>query len=360
MHELTVGASTRLYVGHGLLSDTELLGEMLSGTPSALLVCGQGVPEALSEPCWQTLQTLPLRSEKMTLTDDESGKNIAALNDIFDPLLDSGHGRDTCLLALGGGVTGDMTGFAAACYQRGVRWLNLPTTLLAQADACIGGKTGVNHALGKNMIGAFHAPSHVLADVTALSSLPQRQLSAGLAEIIKHALIADDTLLDWLENNLDALLKCCPDALEEAVFRSCQIKAAIVTRDEKEQGERALLNFGHSFAHAMETWLNYRDLLHGEAVAIGMVMAASLSQQLHGLEKTAVERISSVIARSKLPTRAPAGMSADDFLRLMRRDKKVLSGAMRLVLLPRIGQAELVEMADENELSSLLRDSAQG
>jgi 3-dehydroquinate synthase len=245
--------------------------------------------------------------------------------------------RDACIAALGGGVVGDMAGFAAACYQRGVDYVQFPTTLLAQVDSSVGGKTGVNHPGGKNLIGAFHQPRAVVSDTDTLATLPPRELRAGLAEVIKAALVADRDFLHWIEANLESLLALEPDALAHAIRRSCQIKAAIVAEDEREHGRRALLNLGHTFGHAIETAAGYGEWLHGEAVAAGLVLAADLSRRLGWIDAADVARLTSLLARAGLPIVAPP-IGAGRALALMGLDKKVLAGRIRLVLLRRLGE----------------------
>jgi len=283
------------------------------------------------------------RVEAVVLPDGEQYKNLETLNLIFDKLLEKRFNRKATLVALGGGVVGDMTGFAAACYQRGVAFIQIPTTLLSQVDSSVGGKTGVNHALGKNMIGAFHQPRAVLADISVLNSLPDRELSAGLAEVIKYGLIADEAFLVWLEANMASLVGRDAAALTYAIRRSCEIKADVVARDEKEGGLRANLNLGHTFGHAIETARGYGDWLHGEAVAAGMVMAVDLSVRLGWLEAAQLQRTIDLIVAAGLPVAAPASMDVPTFLDLMAVDKKVLSGKIRLVLLKAMGQAVVTE-----------------
>ena len=358
MRELDAGGNSVLQIGADLLANPQAIGAAIAG-PTALLVSGAGVPEPLRQQVLTSLAQLPIQHDSLQIRDDEESKTLDSVMGIFDHLLAKGHGRDTTLLALGGGITGDMTGFAAACYQRGVPWINLPTTLLAQVDASIGGKTGVNHRLGKNMIGAFHPPARVLADIGALQSLPPRHIGAGLAEIIKHAFIVPGTFADWLEQQLPALLAGDPDRLQEAVFLSSSIKAEIVKRDLRESGERALLNFGHTFAHAIETHLNYKQLLHGEAVAIGMALASDFSVAQGYLSPAIDERLKALLALAELPLSPPQGMSAEDFLRLMQHDKKVLSQELRLVLLRTEGEASnafVTPVKDRKPLLRLLRE----
>ena len=279
------------------------------------------------------------------LPDGEKYKNIEHLNLIFDALLKAGFNRDATVLALGGGVIGDMAGFASACFQRGVYFIQVPTTLLSQVDSSVGGKTGINHPLGKNMIGAFQQPQVVLADMSQLSTLPDRELSAGLAEVIKYALLGDLDFLIWLEENMDALVGRDSALLAEAVYRSCAHKARIVANDEKEQGERALLNLGHTFGHAIESYLGYGIWLHGEAVATGMVMAADLSQRLGWISVKDLERTKKIIQRAHLPVKCPA-IPLDEFLAYMAHDKKVLNGQLRLVLMKSLGQAVITKEFD--------------
>ncbi len=279
------------------------------------------------------------------LPDGEKYKNIEHLNLIFDALLEAGFNRDCTVLALGGGVIGDMAGFASACFQRGVYFVQVPTTLLSQVDSSVGGKTGINHPLGKNMIGAFQQPQVVLADMSQLNTLPERELSAGLAEVIKYALLGDEDFLVWLEAHIDALVARDPVYLAEAVYRSCAHKARIVANDEKEQGERALLNLGHTFGHAIESYLGYGEWLHGEAVATGMVMAADLSHRMGWISTEDLERTKNIISRAKLPIVCPK-IPLDDFLGYMAHDKKVLNGQLRLVLIKHIGQAIITKDFD--------------
>ena len=279
------------------------------------------------------------------LPDGEKYKNIEHLNLIFDALLASGFNRDCTVLALGGGVMGDMAGFASACFQRGVYFIQVPTTLLSQVDSSVGGKTGINHPLGKNMIGAFQQPQVVLADMSQLKTLPARELSAGLAEVIKYALLGDTDFLTWLEQHIDDLVQGDEAALAEAVYRSCAHKARIVANDEKEQGERALLNLGHTFGHAIESYLGYGEWLHGEAVATGMVMAADLSQRMGWISAEDLVRTKNIIQRANLPIVCPQ-IPLDDFLAYMAHDKKVLNGQLRLVLMQAVGQAIITKTFD--------------
>lgn len=287
---------------------------------------------------------------EVILPDGEQFKNLNTLNLIFDRLLEARHNRTTTLIALGGGVTGDMTGFAASCYQRGVDFIQVPTTLLSMVDSSVGGKTGVNHALGKNMIGAFYQPNCVLADTDLLQTLPARELAAGIAEVIKYGLISDYDFFVWLEQNMDQLVSGDEESLAYAIDRSCQNKASVVARDEREGGVRAILNFGHTFGHAIETAQGYGVWLHGEAVAAGMVMAADLSQRMGMITQGELDRLVGLLERAKLPVKAPQDMSENDFISLMLVDKKVLDGRLRLVLLKAMGEAVVTSDIDKDLL----------
>ena len=293
------------------------------------------------------------------LPDGEAYKTLDTLKLIFDALMQHRFNRDCTVIALGGGVVGDMAGFAAASYQRGVDFIQVPTTLLSQVDSSVGGKTGVNHPLGKNMIGAFKQPKLVMADMSLLSTLPDRELSAGLAEVIKYALIGDLAFLDWLESNIQGLMKRDSILLAEAVFRSCQHKALIVAADEHEQGDRALLNFGHTFGHAIESFMGYGEWLHGEAVATGMLMAADLSARIGWIASEDVARIRRLLLAAKLPVSVP-DIGCDAFLSLMSQDKKVLDGQLRLVLLKKMGQAVITREFDFQLLMQTLQNKAPG
>ena len=293
------------------------------------------------------------------LPDGEAYKTLDSLKLIFDALMQRRFNRDCTVLALGGGVVGDMAGFAAASFQRGVDFVQVPTTLLSQVDSSVGGKTGVNHPLGKNMIGAFKQPKLVLADMSLLSTLPDRELSAGLAEVIKYALIGDLEFLDWLELNIHGLMKRDSQLLAEAVFRSCQHKARIVAADEHEQGDRALLNLGHTFGHAIESFMGYGEWLHGEAVATGMLMAADLSARLGWILNEDVARIRRLLLAAKLPVVVP-DIGSDEFLSLMGQDKKVLDGQLRLVLLKKMGQAIITKEFDFQLLLQTLQNKEPG
>lgn len=296
---------------------------------------------------------------KIILPDGESYKNLDTLNLIFDDLLQARHSRKTTLIALGGGVVGDMTGFAAACYQRGVDFIQVPTTLLSQVDSSVGGKTGVNHSLGKNMIGAFYQPNAVIIDTHTLSTLPNREFSAGMAEVIKYGLICDRPFYDWLNENIEILMARDGDALSYAIHRSCADKAKVVEQDEKESGIRAILNLGHTFGHAIETHMGYGDWLHGEAVAAGIVMAAGFSRQLGYLSSDEVESITGLLQKAGLPVNPPNAMNAEDFLKHMAVDKKAVDGHIRLVLLESVGNAVVEDSFAFDSLQSFLNKVCQ-
>lgn len=292
----------------------------------------------------------------VVLPDGEQYKTQQYIDQIYDALMDNHCSRDVTLIALGGGVIGDMTGFAAASFMRGVNFIQIPTTLLSQVDSSVGGKTGINHPKGKNMIGAFWQPQMVLADMHTLTTLPQRELSAGMAEVIKYALIMDADFLTWLEDNMSALMSLDKVALAEAVARCCQYKADIVAQDERESGKRALLNFGHTFGHVIETHEGYGKWLHGEAVAAGMVQAAQLSQQMGWISEQDVQRISEVLQAAHLPIKPPA-IDTQTTLGLMQHDKKVKSGQVRLILLKSVGEAVVTADFDQTLLEAVLTDT---
>lgn len=294
------------------------------------------------------------------LPDGEAYKTLDTLSRIYDTLLEAGHNRGTTLLALGGGVVGDMCGFAAASYQRGVNFVQVPTTLLSMVDSSVGGKTGVNHPLGKNMIGAFHQPQCVVADIALLDTLPAREYAAGLAEVIKYGLIADEPFFCWLEDNMDALLARDEAALTHAVYQSCVNKAVVVADDEREGGRRAILNLGHTFGHAIETAQGYGNWLHGEAVATGMVLALSLSRRLGWISAAVEARGRRLLERAALPLAPPGDMEVDQFLLLMGRDKKVVDGQLRLVLLKALGEAVVTAEAPTEAIVATLTDAGLG
>ena len=294
-----------------------------------------------------------LHYSEIILPDGEEYKNLEVLKKIYDQLLQDKHNRTTTLIALGGGVIGDMTGYAAASYQRGVNFIQIPTTLLSQVDSSVGGKTGVNHPLGKNMIGAFHQPQCVIADTDTLNTLPDRELSAGIAEVIKYGLICDSDFYQWLDANVEQLFDRNQAALEEAIYRSCDNKAKVVASDEREAGIRAILNLGHTFGHAIETAQGYGNWLHGEAVAAGMMLAIELSCLKGWVSKQEVCDLENMLKLAHLPVKPPA-MTQQQFLDLMAVDKKVIDGQLRLVLLESIGKAKVTSEATETEIRQVL------
>ena len=340
-----------IYIGAGLLGQAELLTRHIAGTRVAIVTNETVAPLYLAK---LRAHVASLQPVEVVLPDGEQYKSLEVLNRIFDALLAARCDRRTTVIALGGGVVGDMAGFAAACYQRGVPFIQVPTTLLAQVDSSVGGKTGVNHPLGKNMIGAFYQPRAVIIDTDTLNTLPDRELSAGLSEVIKYGLIRDPEFFSWLETNLDKLLKRDAEALAFAIHRSCRNKAEVVAADERESGVRATLNLGHSFGHAIETGMGYGSWLHGEAVAAGMLMAADLSRRLGWLSAAEVVRIEKLLQRARLPLQAPAKLSPARFLELMAVDKKVLDGRLRLVLLKRLGEAVVTDDYPRAELEATL------
>ncbi|MGI9246221.1 MAG: 3-dehydroquinate synthase [Steroidobacteraceae bacterium] len=340
-----------ILVGAGLLGDGDLLARQVQAR-DVLVVTNETVG-----PLYLPAITSGLRGKRLhavALPDGERYKTLEVLGRVFDALVGARLNRDACIVALGGGVVGDMAGFAAACYQRGIDFVQVPTTLLAQVDSSVGGKTGVNHPGGKNLIGAFHQPRAVVADLDTLRTLPARELRAGLAEVIKYGLIDDPAFLDWIEANLAALLALDPTALAHAVRRSCEVKAAIVAADEREHGRRALLNLGHTFGHAIENAAGYGEWLHGEAVAVGMLLAADLSQRLGWLSAAEVDRVRDLLLGAGLPATAPR-IGAARALELMGMDKKVLQGRIRLVLLRRLGAGIVTGDYPADALQATLR-----
>mgnify|MGYP003625437295 CR=1 FL=1 len=339
MKTLTVDLADRSYpifIGESLISNSDLFTPYIKGK-QVMIVSNTTVAPLYLERVKSALTQFEV--DEVILPDGEEYKNLETLNLIFDALLSKRHNRTTTLIALGGGVIGDMTGFAASCYQRGVDFIQVPTTLLSQVDSSVGGKTAVNHPMGKNMIGAFYQPKAVIADITVLNTLLQRELSAGIAEVVKYGLICNTKFYGWLNANMEALASYDAQALTMAVELSCLDKAAVVAKDEREGGIRAILNLGHTFGHAIETNQGYGVWLHGEAVAAGMVMAADMSWRLGNISQQDVHDLQSLLKRAQLPCIPPAEMSNQDFIDLMQVDKKVLDGKLRLVLLKSIGEA---------------------
>ena len=342
-----------IYIGEQLHADAEYYQRHVPGK-QVMVVTNETIAPLYLEATLSALSGFEVAH--VILPDGEEFKTLDVLNRIYTALLERRFTRKCTLIALGGGVIGDMTGFAAATYQRGVDFIQVPTTLLSQVDSSVGGKTGVNHALGKNMIGAFHQPLAVLADTATLNTLDDRQLASGLAEVIKYGLIADEEFLGWLENQMGALKARDPIALASAIERSCQCKAEVVAADEREAGRRALLNLGHTFGHAIETGMGYGAWLHGEAVATGMCMAADLSQRLGWIDEAACRRACQIIELAGLPVVPPAELSAEQFMSLMSVDKKVLDGRLRLVLLKALGDACVTDEFDSAKLLETLQN----
>lgn len=343
MQKMNVSLGERSYPIHiaaGLFSDSVSYWP-LTAHHSVMVVTNETIAPLYLQTVLQQLTHLGIYADHVILPDGEQYKSLAVLDTVFTALLKKPHGRDTTLIALGGGVIGDLTGFAAASYQRGVRFIQLPTTLLSQVDSSVGGKTAVNHPLGKNMIGAFHQPASVIIDLDCLKTLPVRELSSGLAEVIKYGVILDHAFFRWLEENIEALLGLQPEALAYCIRRCCELKAEVVAADEREIGQRALLNLGHTFGHAIEAHMGYGNWLHGEAVAAGMVMAARCAELLGTFERVDSDRLIVLLRRAGLPVAGPQQMKPDDYLPHMLRDKKVLAGELRLVLPLAIGKAEV-------------------
>ncbi len=351
MQTLKVSLAERSYpihIGADILSGGDLLLPHLK-QKKVVVVTNVTVAPLYLDRLMETLAEIGVSALPIILQDGERYKNWETLNLIFDALLGAHCERSTTLIALGGGVIGDMGGFAASCYQRGMPFIQIPTTLLSQVDSSVGGKTAINHPLGKNMIGAFYQPQLVLADISTLDTLADRELRAGLAEVIKYGLIRDPEFFDWLETNIEALLSRDREALAYAVNRSCANKAEVVAADERETGERALLNLGHTFGHAIETGMGYGEWLHGEAVSAGTLIAMELSQRLGMLTVDEIKRVKSLFTRAGLPVSAP-NLGAERYLELMRHDKKVQDGKLRLVLLEKIGKAVISDVASEQEI----------
>lgn len=341
-----------IYIGENLLSQPQYFLDHIAGE-NVFIVSNEKVAPLYLDKVLDSCKKL--QCDYKILPDGEQFKNIATMEAVYSSLLEKHCDRNTTLIALGGGVIGDITGFAAATYQRGVHFIQVPTTLLAQVDSSVGGKTGVNHALGKNMIGCFYQPRCVIADLSTLGTLDDHELCAGIAEIIKYGLIKDIDLFIWLEKNIQKLIDRDPESLAYAVHRSCKNKAQIVAEDELEQsGKRALLNYGHTFGHAIETGTGYGNWLHGEAVACGMLMAARLSIKQGWLTEQDYSRIETLIKAANLPTQVPKNMNVEEFLQLMSVDKKVRDGKLYLVLLNKIGEANLTANFNDNLLEETL------
>ncbi|MDR0805426.1 MAG: 3-dehydroquinate synthase [Enterobacteriaceae bacterium] len=343
MDRVTVTLGERSYpitIEAGLFNDPASFLPLQSGD-KALVVTNDSIAPLYLDLVTSTLKKQGVNVDTLILPDGEKYKSLPILDRVFTHLLENNHGRDTTLVALGGGVIGDLTGFAAASYQRGVRFIQVPTTVLSQVDSSVGGKTAVNHPLGKNMIGAFYQPASVVIDTSCLKTLPKRELSSGLAEVIKYGIILDSAFFDWLEENIDALMALDEKALGHCIRRCCELKANVVAADERESGVRGLLNLGHTFGHAIEAEMGYGNWLHGEAVAVGMVMAAETAHLSGSFSQADIDRIKRLLVRANLPIRAPESMTPEAYIPHMLRDKKTLAGNLRLVLPTAIGQAEI-------------------
>jgi 3-dehydroquinate synthase len=353
---LEVGLGERSYpifIGSGAIARA---GDVLAreGARRAVVVTNETVAAHWLAPLRASLDARTVRSDVVTIPEGEAHKNFATLESVITRLLELRAERKTMVIALGGGIVGDIAGFAAAVYQRGMPFVQVPTTLLSQVDSSVGGKTGINHPLGKNMVGAFYQPRAVLIDTDCLSTLPAREVSAGLAEVVKYGAIRDAAFFAWLEGSIDALAARDPAALAHAIHESCRIKAEIVAADEREEGERALLNFGHTFGHAIENGVGYGEWLHGEAVGAGMVVAARVSHRVGRLRLADVERLERLVARAGLQTTAPS-FGFDRWKTLMGRDKKVAAGTIRYILLDAIGRALISADVGDDVLREILR-----
>ena len=360
MKTLQVNLGTRSYpihVGPGLLERTDLFEPYIRGA-RAVVITNETIAPLFAKNTLASVSRLA-QVHLYILPDGEIHKNLDTISGIFDELLSIPCDRNTTVIALGGGVVGDISGFAAACYQRGVPYIHLPTSLLAQVDSSIGGKTGVNHPLGKNMIGAIYQPQCVISDTSTLDTLPDRELRAGLAEVIKYGLIRDYDFFEWLESNIEAILKRDPQSLAYAIAQSCRNKAEVVEEDERETGVRALLNFGHTFGHAIENWLNYKDWLHGEAVAAGMALAADFSYRMNLMSSDDRDRVKRILLASDLPVAPPDNMDADDFMAAMALDKKVDAGTIRIIALRGIGNAIIQSEYPAEVLEQTLRNATR-
>jgi 3-dehydroquinate synthase len=355
-HQLEVDLDDRsypIYIGTELLGQADLIGQHIPGR-SALIVTNSTVAPLYLEAVQQALDTRQIRHDRIILDDGEQYKTMASVETIIDLLLTNRHDRRTTVIALGGGVIGDVAGFAASIYQRGVNFIQVPTTLLSQVDSSVGGKTGVNHPLGKNMIGAFFQPQCVIADIDTFNTLPARELSAGLAEVIKYGLINDAEFFGWLEANIDGLSKLDQDLLAQAVLVSCRNKARVVELDERETGLRAILNLGHTFGHAIETTMGYGNWLHGEAVAAGMVMAIDLSIREGSIDEQVRQRGVALLKQAGLPVKPPSEITVAQFLEAMSIDKKNVDGKIKLVLLRALGEAYITDDYNHDKLLQTL------
>lgn len=359
LHTLNVDLGDRSYpifIGQDLLSNHSLITDHIKGS-SALIVTNTTVAPLYLKKVEDSLNSQQIRFDSVILEDGEQYKTLKSIEHIIDTLICQRHDRKTTLIALGGGVVGDITGFAAAIYQRGVNFIQIPTTLLSQVDSSVGGKTGVNHPAGKNMMGAFYQPQCVIADTDTLKTLPRRELSAGMAEVIKYGLIHDAEFFKWLEQHIESLMQCDPADISEAILVSCQTKAKIVAIDEKEAGIRAILNLGHTFGHAIESAMGYGNWLHGEAVAAGMVMAVDLSLRHEWIQPSIKERTIKLLQKAGLPVKPPQEMTIDQYMDIMAIDKKVDRGVIKFVLLEDLGKATITTEYDPELLKQTLQHS---
>ncbi len=356
MLKVNIGLNMRSYpitIGAGLLEKPESYASLKSGD-KVIIISNPTVAKYYLDIVKNTLITLGCDVNYLLLPDGEAFKTLDSVNLIFTKMLEKNYNRDSVIIALGGGVIGDIAGYAASSYQRGIRFIQIPTTLLAQVDSSVGGKTGVNHPLGKNMIGAFYQPISVIIDTNTLKTLPKREFCSGLAEVIKYGAILDIAFFKWLEENIHLLLSLDEKTLQYCIQQCCQFKANIVEEDEKEQGKRALLNFGHTYGHAIESFLGYGTWLHGEAIAVGMLEASALSFLKGDLSLQDVQRLQTLLTKTLLPIYSPENMQPQDYLSYMWRDKKVLSGKLRLILLKNLGDAYICsEITDENIKQSI-------
>jgi len=354
MDRLIVDLGARSYpisIGENLLAQPELFASAIAGK-KVMIVTNDVVAPLYLQRCRETLKAFEI--DEVILPDGEKHKNLSTFETILSALLAKKHARDTTIIALGGGVIGDMAGFAAACYQRGIAFIQVPTTVLSQVDSSVGGKTAVNHALGKNMIGAFYQPQAVIIDINCLKTLPAREFAAGMAEVIKYGIIYDQSFFTWLEDNVENIKALQADAITYMIKRCCEIKAEVVSQDEKESGIRALLNLGHTFGHAIEAEQGYGNWLHGEAVAVGMILAAKTAAILGLIDAAQVEKIISLIKQFDLPLSSPENMTYASYAQHMLLDKKVLNGKLRLVLPTSIGSSELFDNVSEAVLRRVI------
>lgn len=358
MQRIIVTLGKRSYpisIAAGLFNDSASFWPLTRGD-DAILVTNDRIAPLYLNSLFKQLFENGIKIDQLVLPDGEQNKSLMVLNKVFTALLAKPHGRDTTIIALGGGVIGDLAGFAAASYQRGVRFIQAPTTLLSQVDSSVGGKTAVNHSLGKNMIGAFYQPTSVVIDLDCLSTLPRRELSSGLAEVIKYGIILDAMFFAWLEDNIDAILALETQALAYCIHYCCKLKAKVVASDEYENGQRTLLNLGHTYGHAIETHMGYGNWSHGEAVAAGMMMAVFTSRRMGQFSDKDVERIRRLLQRAGLPVNGPDEMMPEDYLPHMMRDKKVVAGQLRLVVPVTLGNAEVQNHVSNDIVVASIKD----